>query len=473
MAFVMLGFALENMTGAPYAEILQSTIFDPLGMHRASLTKPADKEGIIPSQANDWNADIGTYGPTGGIYTTAADLALFARSILTNKQLDKAASNAWFHPRSYSSSWSFAYGMPWEIFRTSDMLADSDRIQTIFTKAGALRGYSSQLLMIPEYDLGIVVLVAGDRRALPWLREEILKTLVPAVEQVARDQAADRIMGLYVSGDSAINSSVSIELESHHRLVVTSWISNGTDFLATYTALLSQKNESGILQLTPARIGRGKNGEVWRSQFVQDRFLSEGIISSNLIEDVDTMTLVAQGGTDNQPKTENKILDFHEVNVVGYQRSVHLSVLVDNKIDNEVIAGINGKCEYCCPITLGLVVKKYENSLAVRFYFDKDVRSAIDHKPVQTMALQCHVNHLTRPRDLKFKAARRIDDLTLGPKLKISVKMKRWIQNGEFCFKEDYGLYHVAANAFMKDFIRNRKRSRKGEGCGLVLRDAQ
>ncbi|KAL8808562.1 MAG: hypothetical protein Q9223_003982 [Gallowayella weberi] len=290
MAFVMLGFALENMTGAPYAEVLQSTIFDPLGMHRASLTKPADKEGIIPNQDNDWNSDIGTYGPTGGIYTTATDLALFARSILTNQQLDKATSNAWFQPRSYSSSWSFAYGMPWEIFRTSDIIADSDRIQTILTKAGALRGYSSQLLMIPEYDLGIVVLAAGDRRALPWLREEILKTLVPAVEQVARDQAAHRITGSYVSADSAINSSVSIEVEGCHRLVVRSWISNGTDFLATYTALLSQKNESGRMQLTPAMIERGKNGEVWRSQFVQDRFSSEGIINTNLIEDVDTMT---------------------------------------------------------------------------------------------------------------------------------------------------------------------------------------
>ena len=63
MAFVLLGFALESMTGLGYADVIQSTIFDPLEMKRATLTKPLDSEGIIPNKTNDWNADIGTYGP--------------------------------------------------------------------------------------------------------------------------------------------------------------------------------------------------------------------------------------------------------------------------------------------------------------------------------------------------------------------------------------------------------------------------
>ena len=62
MAFVLLGFALENITGLGYADVVQSTIFDPLGMERATLTKPSDTEGIIPNVTNDWAADIGTYG---------------------------------------------------------------------------------------------------------------------------------------------------------------------------------------------------------------------------------------------------------------------------------------------------------------------------------------------------------------------------------------------------------------------------
>lgn len=62
----MLGFALENLTGLTYAEVVKRTIFDPVGMHRATLTKPLDSEGVVPNLTSDWNADIGTYGPYGG-----------------------------------------------------------------------------------------------------------------------------------------------------------------------------------------------------------------------------------------------------------------------------------------------------------------------------------------------------------------------------------------------------------------------
>lgn len=174
------------------------------------------------------------------------------------------------------------------------MLLDSNRIQTVITKGGHLRGYSSQFILIPEYDLGIVLLVAGDGRALPWLREEVLKALVPTVEQITRDQTADRLAGTYISADAAINSSLSIEVQSDSGLVVTSWISNGKDFLTNYLAMSKEKRESSNVQLTPAMIGRGKNGEVWRAQCVQAESRSEGIINTNLIEDVDTFTYASR-----------------------------------------------------------------------------------------------------------------------------------------------------------------------------------
>ncbi|KAL8848313.1 MAG: hypothetical protein Q9221_006667 [Calogaya cf. arnoldii] len=294
IAFVLLGFALENMTGLGYADVVQSNIFDPLGMQRATLAKPSDTEGIIPDLVNDWDADIGTYGPTGGIYTTSSDLALFARSILTNKLLDTATTNAWFHPRSYSSSWSFAYGMPWEIFRTSDMLSDSDRIQTIVTKAGDLRGYTSQLLLIPEYNLSIIVFVAGDGKALVRLREEILKSLIPTVEEITRNQTSDRIFGSYTSSDPTVNSSTTFEVNGSQGLVITSWISNGTDFLAQFVDMSNPKHKPGKVQLTPSVISRGNNSEVWRAEFVLDDLPFEGIVNVNLIVDVDDFSYASR-----------------------------------------------------------------------------------------------------------------------------------------------------------------------------------
>lgn len=63
MAFVLLGFALEALTGLSYAEIVYTNVFHPVGMENSKLSKPLDTEGVIPNMTNDWNADIGTYGP--------------------------------------------------------------------------------------------------------------------------------------------------------------------------------------------------------------------------------------------------------------------------------------------------------------------------------------------------------------------------------------------------------------------------
>ncbi|KAL8839752.1 MAG: hypothetical protein Q9170_001623 [Blastenia crenularia] len=297
MAFVLLGFALEAVSGLSYEKLVDLLIFNPIGMNKARLSKPPDSQGVIPDQTNDWDAHIGTYGPTGGIYTTASDLALFARSVLNNKLLDRSATNAWLKPHSYSESLSFAYGMPWEIFRTRDLLPDSDRIQTIITKAGGLRGYTSQLLLIPEYDLGLVVFVAGDGHALAWLRDEILKALLPIVEGTTRDQTASGFSGTYKSTDTHINSSISIEVQGPSGLVITSWISNATDFLARYVSMSTRAGgvaRPGKVQLTSAGTRRGATDEVWRAQFVPDQFPSGGVINMGFITDVDTFTYAAR-----------------------------------------------------------------------------------------------------------------------------------------------------------------------------------
>ncbi|KAI4122420.1 MAG: hypothetical protein LQ338_005825 [Usnochroma carphineum] len=297
MNFVLLGFALERLSGLSYGKLLSLTVFQPLGMERSRLEKPPDGEGVIPNITNDWNADIGTYGPTGGIYTTASDLAISARAILTNRLLDKSTTNAWFKPHSYSSSLSFAYGMPWEIFRTQDLLPNSGRIQTIVTKAGGVRGYSSHLLLIPEYELGIVVLVAGDGHALSWLREELLTAIVPVIEQIARQQTAERLSGTYISADTRVKSSISLEVQGSLGLVLTSWVSNGTDFLTRYISMSKQGSGydgPGRVQLTPSHTKRGETGEVWRAQFVPNESPRAGIIDTHLITDVDTFTYASR-----------------------------------------------------------------------------------------------------------------------------------------------------------------------------------
>ena len=63
VAFILLGLALESLTGQNYEAVISSTIFEPFDLRHTTLTKPADREGAIPNVTNDWNSDLSTYNP--------------------------------------------------------------------------------------------------------------------------------------------------------------------------------------------------------------------------------------------------------------------------------------------------------------------------------------------------------------------------------------------------------------------------
>ena len=306
IAFIMLGFVLEAVTGQSYEEVLSSTILDPLGMHHTSVKKPNDSMGVIPATYNDWSYIAGAYDPydrptnpveeeytdgqscrTSGVYSTSKDLSILLRALLRNELLDESTTNAWFKPHSWSASLHAAYGMPWEIYRTTDLLRDSDRGMTIITKIGNLYGYYSQVIMLPEYDVAVTILVAGDAKARSWLENKILPATANTVENIARDQARTRYGGLYRS--SNINSSVSLDLCGSSGLVINQWISNGTNFLREFISLHSTDDEfiEGSVQLVPAGIQRSNGAEVWSATFVPNSRQPKSVIDVCLINDVD------------------------------------------------------------------------------------------------------------------------------------------------------------------------------------------
>lgn len=296
---------LEAVTGQSYEEVLSSTILHPLGMHHTTVKKPNDSMGIIPATYNDWRYVTGAYDPydrpaspvnegyadwqscrTSGIYSTSRDLSIFLRALLRSELLDESTTNAWFKPHSWSSSLHAAYGMPWEIYRTTDLLRDSDRGMTIITKIGNLYGYFSHIIMLPEYDIAITILVAGDPKARSWLENKVLTPITNIVEKIARHQTRTRYGGLY--GSSNINSSISLDLCGSSGLVITEWISNGTDFLHEFVSLHSDDEFiEGRVQLVPAGIRRSNGAEVWSATFVPKSRQSKSVIDVCMVNDVD------------------------------------------------------------------------------------------------------------------------------------------------------------------------------------------
>ncbi|KAF1348293.1 beta-lactamase/transpeptidase-like protein [Lizonia empirigonia] len=270
VAFELLGIVIERVTGQTYRSYIEEAIFKPLNMSKSSLSLPPDEAGVIPSGQNYWDIKEGIQSPTGAIYSSSTDLSKYLRYILSHfNGITHALS--WFNPASPARGLNTFYGIPWEIFQTDRLLKNSHRTVRFVTKGGGLPGYTSIIILVPEYDLGITVLVAGNGDLLPKLRNIITEFIRPA-EQVAIRQLSDSYAGTYISSDKTLNSSVTL-VADERGLVVTEFISNSSDVLQ-FGIPNKWIPEHGFAQLVPTLLYRNaeeQEGEEWRLQPVEKR----------------------------------------------------------------------------------------------------------------------------------------------------------------------------------------------------------
>lgn len=172
------------------------------------------------------------------------------RSILGAQLLSQAETNQWLKPVSWTNSGNqAAYGMPWEILRTT--LTPDGRTVDIFAKAGSLRGYYSSIIMLPEFRLGLTILVAGAEACLDELREGLVTSLVPAIDAAGRDYTRSRYAGTYWAEEG--RWSIKLDVDKGQGLKIIAWVSNGTDFLASYR-LLQGISKDCDLRLMPTGV---------------------------------------------------------------------------------------------------------------------------------------------------------------------------------------------------------------------------
>ena len=273
--FELLGLALENVTGLSYEEYMNKAIFKPLNMTSTTLTKPdSDSHAVLPIGDNYWDVDEGIQSPTGGIYSSASDMSKFVRYILTHYNALATGVN-WFQPASWSTGTRNFYGMPFEIFRSGGVLRESRRPVAFTTKSGGLPGYSSRIIMVEEYGLGITILVGGIEKGgelLAELQEIIGVEVVRQAEKAIWDSLSHSHAGEYVATTAGLNSTVTLSASPSHGLVVSNFISNGTDVLsgplaATVAPAILDPNVSWRMQLTPTLLyadETAQQGEIWR-----------------------------------------------------------------------------------------------------------------------------------------------------------------------------------------------------------------
>ncbi|MCJ1379774.1 hypothetical protein MMC17_002877 [Xylographa soralifera] len=280
VAYSLLGLALENVTGQAFPDLIASSILEPLGMHNTSFSKPRDGDGIIPYGFNNWRTDLGADNPTGGIYCTTNDFSKYLRSILSSSLLPRAVTNAWLQPHSWSMSGVMsATGMPWEILRSTKLTTDGRGVDVI-TKGGGLWGYSSLIVLLPEFGLGLTILVAGDHRALAELTVRLTGAIVPAIEGFARIEARRAFAGSYevVSGENglrSINSSLVLAVDDvGPGIRIAAWTSRDVDFLKVYGHLnhMPDDQDAWEARLIPSNLEHDDGAvreEIWRATTIR------------------------------------------------------------------------------------------------------------------------------------------------------------------------------------------------------------
>lgn len=129
----------------------------------------------------------------------------------------------------------------------------------LYTKSGGIGQYGSLTLLVPDYNIALIVLLAGDSGPINVIAEAVIRRTLPALELIAKEQASVRYAGTYRSGNSSISISVG-GIGSGAGLKVDSWISNGRDILAEYAQIFRpfklKLYPTGISQLSGSNHGK-------------------------------------------------------------------------------------------------------------------------------------------------------------------------------------------------------------------------
>ncbi|KAF5635248.1 beta-lactamase 3 [Fusarium sp. NRRL 25303] len=235
VAFVILGLALEEYTGKTYAQLLEEMVSGPLNMNKTFPSPGDDDKAVIPPGDSSWGSDYKLNTPAGGLVSSLSDLSRFSHALLSRTlNMTSTEINGWLKPNAFAGNAYTLTGMPWEILRLSNLTPDHPHAVTVYGKSGGAQNFRSQLSLIDDYGLAIIILTAGPMKAAPILTNAILSAFVAAADKVSREQAK-RYEQRYMS-DPEDDVPIEAVLEQNEdSMILASLRRNDTDILSSLT----------------------------------------------------------------------------------------------------------------------------------------------------------------------------------------------------------------------------------------------
>lgn len=173
----VLGLIVQTVTGQTYEAYIQQHIFEPLEM-KNSFTSLADARanGVsssyypffgFPMVYDAFILYARVVVPSAGLFASAEDMGHYLIAHLNegryaDQQIVSPAGMAEIHTPGVKLDGTVGYAMGWLIFPFSDIVPEGtpdDAIPRGHSHAGVWAGFTSLVVLIPERDLGVVVLM--------------------------------------------------------------------------------------------------------------------------------------------------------------------------------------------------------------------------------------------------------------------------------------------------------------------------
>jgi CubicO group peptidase (beta-lactamase class C family) len=179
LMFVVAGEVIRAVSGQPWDEFIRARLLEPLDMRRTttSVEQLASQQNVATPHMPHGDAlitvpylDVDAAGPAGAINSSVADMTKWLRMQLSDGTLDGRPivpsevvaelrvphtpialppEDGWGPPRHF-----LAYGLGWFLYDFAGHL--------VVTHGGGLPGMTSRVGLVPEADLGVVVLTNSE-----------------------------------------------------------------------------------------------------------------------------------------------------------------------------------------------------------------------------------------------------------------------------------------------------------------------
>lgn len=164
--FLVLGAIVEKVSGVSYERNLREKILQPLGMKNSGLV---NNRNIIENLANGYSykdanffnegfVQIQNFGAAGAMYSTAEDMILWDKALMSNKLLSKKLTDEMFTP---SAKLGFVALGSW-----SYQLKLGGAAKTIVERQGYINGFCALNLIVPEDRLAVIFLSNTETQTL-------------------------------------------------------------------------------------------------------------------------------------------------------------------------------------------------------------------------------------------------------------------------------------------------------------------